>query len=83
MLELIIEMHMCKDEALPIVGRKVLIITNDGQELIAARIEDNLWQNLIMTNLWAPTYGRFNTAAISAWGYLSDRQWREYNVKQN
>ena len=83
MSELIIEMHRCEDGDLPTVGRKVLVITNDSLELIAARIEDDLWQNLIMTDLWAPTYGRFNTAVIYAWGYLNHRNWRNDNVKQN
>ena len=77
-------LKMIKPEhKLPPGGRTVLVITNDGQELIGVRTGDTLWQSLTITDLWTATYGKFNTSDVYAWGFLSDREWRNDNAKQN
>lgn len=73
-LYLNLQMSMIENGKLPLAGRRVLVVTLDGQEWVAVRIEGDLWQNLLITHMHGSAYGRFNTGEVYAWGYLNETQ---------
>jgi len=80
-LKLVMKMHKPAD-LLPVPGREVIVITTDNRALFAVRQTDVYWQDLSCTDSVHPTYGKFETRQVYAWGFLGSREWRIENVSE-